>query len=359
MSVAESPSRILIVRPSALGDVSRTVPALVTLRQAYPHAQIDWLVAQAFADVIRSHPMLDGVTCFARDQLSKFGLSPAATRQGLALHKQLRSPHYDVVYDLQGLFRSGLFTWLTRAPRRVGFTDAREGGWLGYNVRHDLTNTPHTVDRMLGLLQADGLTPVYDMRLYLSETDQTWLTQWREQTGIGDGDYACLAPTARWACKCWPIERYADIARKLLDTQAAGKHLVILASPSERTQIQPLLDAIPDSHRDHVHCPTTSVGQMMAILSDTRLLVCNDSAPLHIAVGFDRPIVTIFGPTDPAHVGPYRKPHTVIQPPEAATLTQSYRSHRDDQTLISKVPVEQVWQKIQTHCDQPSTEKNI
>ncbi len=348
---------MLLVRPSALGDVARTVPALATLRRAMPEARIDWLVAEAFADSVRHHPMLDGVVTFARDRLARFGRSPAATREGLALARRLRRARYDVVVDLQGLFRSGLFTWLTRSPRRVGFADARELAWLGYTVRHAIDPAVrHTVDRMLALLQAEGHEPVADMRLYVGDEDRAWLDRLRERRGIGDHDYACLAPTARWGCKCWPLRHYTEIARRLLETGLAGDHLVVLASPAEQAQVEPMLTALRDEGLgDRVHRLRTSVGQLMALLNGARLLVCNDSAPLHIAVGFDRPIVAIYGPTDPAEVGPYRRDDAVVRPPIAEHELRGYRHHSDDATLISRVGVDEVWEAIgrQLHAGVP------
>lgn len=364
--------RILIVRPSALGDVARTVPALATLRRAAPKARIDWLVQHTFAPVIEHHPMLDGAVPFYRH----WGKRTAPHRslvQAAGFIRRLRRGRYDAVYDLQGLARSGLFTRLTGSPRRVGFADAREGGWLGCNVRR---RTPpqaiHAVDRTLALLEADGFEPVHDMRLYVGDDDQAWLDTFKRQHGLGaddpgsggasgasgisgagggasgaGGGYACIAPTARWACKCWPLDRYTHIARRLLETRIAGDKLVILASPAERPHVQRLLaDLGPLA--DRALFPATTVGQMMAILSEARLLVCNDSAPLHIAVGFDRPLVTIFGPTDPSLVGPYRRPHTIVRPPHADAHPQKL-NYRDlnDQTLIAQVPIEAVWTKVE------------
>ena len=93
---------------------------------------------------------------------------------------------------------------------------------------------------------------------------------------------------------------------------------------------------------------------MMALLSETRSLVCNDSAPLHIAVGFDRPVVALFGPTDPALVGPYRREASVLRPPDADRFKSNYRRHLDDPTLISKISVDQVWQMLQQQVCVPT-----
>lgn len=350
----DPPSRVLLVRPSALGDVARTVPALVTLRRAWPEARIDWLVAESFVDCVRHHPLLDGVVSFARERLARFGLRPAATAEGFRFARRLHAPRYDTVVDLQGLFRSGLFSALTRARRRVGFADAREGGWLFYNVRHRVNGSVrHTVERMLALLEAEGLEPQRDMRLYLGERDRAWLADYLGAHGIPADDYVCVAPTARWGCKCWPVDRYAQIARRVLERDAVSR-VVVLSAPSERKQLEPMLAALRGHiEAGRVHAPTTTVGQLMALVSGARLLLCNDSAPLHIAVGFDRPIVAVFGPTDPAAVGPYGRQDAVVLPPGGVPAVFDYRGHGDDPTLIGQVELETVWARVASVLAEP------
>jgi len=348
--------RILIVRPSALGDVCRTVPALVTLRRAHPDAHIDWLVNDDFADAIVHHPDLTGVVPFPRKRFAAMWRSPAVLRDFVAWSRRLKSGNfggsgeaggggggdsgggggpYDLAFDLQGLFRSGILTRLSGARRRVGFANARELGWLGYNGTYRIDPNLHTVDLMMALLSADGYALHHDMKLHLGDEQKQWaLTKYGEP-------FVCLAPTAKWQCKCWPIDRYVEIGRRLA---ASGKRVVILAAPHERCVVQPLID-------EGFTCPQTSVAQLCALVARCDLLVCNDSAPLHIAVGFDRPVVTIFGPTDPASVGPYRRDDAVIQPQGVTAADMSrYRKH-SDQTLIAQVTIEQVWQRIEFLVD--------
>jgi len=118
----------------------------------------------------------------------------------------------------------------------------------------------------------------------------------------------------------------------------------VLASPAEQAQMRPLLEALGS----RALLPRTTVGQMMAIVSRANLVVSNDSAALHMAVGFDRAIVAVFGPTEPGLVGPYRRLDTVVRPAGLGTLDgRVYRQHRNDQSLIERVTVNQVWEKIQ------------
>ena len=344
-----APARVLIVRPSALGDVCRTVPALATLRRSLPRARIDWMVRARFADAVRYHPALSGVVNFPRQRFAAAWRNPAACAEAVAWARNLRRPHYDLVIDLQGLFRSGLFTRLTGAPRRVGFANAREAAWLGYNQRHWVNPNIHAVDRMLALLEALGYRLEHDMRLYVGEQDQQWLDDYLDDRGGRGGRYACLAPTAQWQCKCWPLERYIDIGRKLLDAGVAGKRLIIVAAPGEHRRVQPLLDAFQDDPR--VTCPSTTIGQMMAVVAGAALIVCNDSAPLHVAVGFDRPLVAVFGPTNPALAGPYRRAECVVQPEGIRPPDMTRYRHRNDQRLIAQVTVDAVWRKVVEQLD--------
>jgi len=340
----EQGPRVLIVRPSALGDVSRTVPALVTLRETHPHAHIDWLVQEEFVDVISAHPALDGVIRFPRKRFGSALYNPQAAIQMLKWLRGLGENQYDLAVDLQGLLRSGLFTRFTGAGKRLGFANAREGAALvgRYTHRYQIDTRLHAVDRMLGLLEADGCEIAHDMRLYVPAADAQWL----EGFISPEVDFVCLAPTARWACKCWPIENWIDLAQRILDLKVASK-IVVLAGPDEKTQIKPLLDAFNDADSSLIY-PRTTVGQMMALLQRCKALVSNDSAPLHIAVGLDRPVVGIYGPTDPALVGPYRRVDAVVQPEVISPQDMiNYRKRRDDQRLIARIDVDRVWQNLQ------------
>lgn len=348
---AVDPQRILIVRPSALGDVCRTVPALVTLRRRWPLARIDWMVSGAFAEAVRHHPALNNVIDFPRRRFATLWRSPTVFAEAVSWIRKLRRQRYDLVIDLQGLLRSGLITRLTGAPRRVGYTNAREGGWLGYNLGYPVDANRHTVDRMLGLLDAIGCPLEHDMRLYLGTQDQAWLDAHRAEhiAPAPGGAYACLAPMAKWRCKCWPIKRYIEIARRLLERGIAGEHLIIIAAPDEVAHIQPLLDAFANDRR--VSMPGTTIGQMMALIAGADLVVCNDSAPMHMAVGFDRRLVAVFAPTNPALGGPYDRPECVVHPANLSARQMTHHHHHDP-TLIRRVSVDAVWEKILEQCGQ-------
>lgn len=308
----QAPQRILIIRPSALGDVCRTTPVLASLRAAFPTARIDWLVHEAFADAIRAHPALTGIIPFARRAMGRWW-TPAGLAATRDLLTRLRAPRYDLVLDCQGLARSALFTRLTGAPRRIGHADAREGAPLAYTTRVAPApgDSPHTVDRMLGLVAALGITPLPDARLYAPPDDLAALAD-DTRLACGVARYVLFAPTSRWPGKRWPIDRFIDLARGLADPSLRVDAIAVVAASGERDQCAPLLSAIPGAPPVIDLVGKTTVGRLMAIVSRAALVVASDSAALHMAVGFDRPLLGLFGPTDVARVGPYRRDADVI-----------------------------------------------
>lgn len=341
MPESDAAQRILIVRPSALGDVARTVPALVSLRRAHPEATIDWLVRDTFADAIAAHPGVDGIVRFPRARFRRFGRNAAVTREVLAWLGDLGRRGYDAAYDLQGLMRSGLFTGASRADRRVGFADAREGAWLAYNRRHRV-GAAHAVDRMLGLLEAEGVETTPDMRLYVSQADARWADAWLGEHDLVAGRYAVIAPTAKWRSKRWPAERFDALVERL--TRYELQAGVIVGAPDEREMAGPLLRDEAAVHRIDM-VGRTSVGRLMALIERAALAIGNDSASLHLAVGLGRRCLGVFGPTDPAAVGPYRYDVGVVRPDGAATTR--YRARPHDRSLIERVTVEQAWAGVE------------
>lgn len=321
--ITSDPERILIIRPSALGDVCRSVPVLASLRRRFPAARIDWLVQDTFAPAIAAHPALTNVIRFPRAQLRlKHLLTPEGVEKLAGLLRQMRRPRYDVVFDCQGLLRSGFFAWSTRARRRVGYANAAELGWLGVNQRVPVPRQMHAVDRMLALVEATGTPAVRDMRLYTMLSDRMGVP-----AEILDQPYAVLAPTSRWPGKRWPPERFAEVATAILGSGFASR-VVLVGSASEREQCQPLTELARREPRIVDLIGQTDVGRLMAVIERSALVVANDSAALHMAVGFERPLVALYGPTRTELVGPYHREQDVIHgAPLASNL-----SHKDEPT---------------------------
>lgn len=316
--------RILIVKPSSLGDIIHALPVLHGLRRRFPDAAIDWLVATAFAPLIDAHPDLDHVVLFDRERFSRLGRSLAPTLEFIDFLRDFRARAYDLAIDLQGLFRSGFLALATGAPVRLGFAAARECAWLFYTHRirdpaprpsgtESRTPPPdlHAVDRngLVGRLLGFDSTP---MRFDLAVTDAERAAAARILTAAGmdpDRPFIALWPGARWETKRWPPEKFAAVVDRLA---ASVQHpAALMGDPTERSLCEAV--ARRAAAGPAVLAGRSSIRQAVALLERAALVVTHDSAPMHIAAALDRPLVAILGPTNPRRTGPYGRPDAVVQ----------------------------------------------
>ncbi len=311
---------------------------LASLKRAFPLAEIDWLVQDSFVDAIRAHPALGQAVRFPRTRLAAH-LRKLNLGAVLGWLNTLRVGGYDMAIDCQGLLRSGIFLRSTEAARRIGFRNAREFGWLGANERHHVPESLHTVDRMLELIRLAGVEPVADMRLYTPEPERQAAAA---DPVLSAGRYVVLAPTTRWPAKLWPAERFLVVAQRILHT--TDRHVILVGAASERDQCAGLLGLAAGNDRVIDRVGTSTIAQLMAIIERAALVVANDSAALHMAVGFDRPILGLFGPTRIDRVGPYKRDADVLQ-----HVTPSDRlDHKDaaGRALMERITVEEVAARI-------------
>jgi len=299
--------RILIVKPSAMGDVIHTLPLLTRLRQGYPEAYIAWVVNRSCAGVVEDHPHLDEVVVFERqDWSSAADLAGmlSASRGLLELVRRLRQRHFDLALDLQGLFRSGLLTLLSGAPKRVGFSGAREFAGLAYtqSVRVP-TADMHAVDRYLLFAEALGLRGEGEVTFVLptSEADETWAEGLASRLTTGSKPLVLVNPTARWASKCWPATHYAELADRLV--REYGAAVVFTGTAGDRLLVDRVRKMTAEQSTDL--CGKTTVKQLIALMRRADLAVCNDSGPMHLAAALKTPVLAFYGPTSPVRTGPY------------------------------------------------------
>ncbi|MGN6625866.1 MAG: lipopolysaccharide heptosyltransferase I [Tepidisphaeraceae bacterium] len=298
--LSREPQRILIVKPSALGDIVHTLPILQLLRRRFPAAQIDWLVVPAFASLLDGHPLLNSVIRFDRKRFAGWYRSAATARELIAFHRRLRQSRYDLAIDLQGLFRSGWLTWASGAADRVGFAYAREGAPLFYNHRVPTeTHEKHAVERYLDIAEALGCGrgPVtFDFGI-----DDAVRAATAELVGEGR-PYAVLLPGTNWATKRWPAENYAALVEPI--AQRFGLRTIIAGGGDVAGIEFPGAQSLAGK---------TDLKQLVALLEKADLVIANDSGPMHIAAALNRPLVTLFGPTNAVRTGPYARMETVLQ----------------------------------------------
>ncbi|RJP37249.1 MAG: lipopolysaccharide heptosyltransferase II [Phycisphaerales bacterium] len=306
--------RILIIKPSSLGDVVHALPVLHGLRQRYPAAHVAWLIAPPFDALIRDHPALDEVIPFDRRVYGRMLSSPAAVRRFIGFLAALRRGRFDLVIDLQGLFRSGFLARATAAPVRIGFAEAREFAHVFYT--HRIPRRPadtHAVDRNYAVADLLGFASVpitFDLALTQSETTAAFRRL--AECAPGDGPLIAILPGARWETKRWPADRFAETIRAIRERRLG--RCLLLGSPDERDLCDRIAAASADDAEPVANLAgRTSLREMTAIIGLCNLVLCHDSAPLHIAVALRRPVVCITGPTNPSRTGPFRRPESVCR----------------------------------------------
>ena len=327
-------SRILLIKPSALGDVVHTIPVLVKLRARYPNARIDWLITPENADIVRCHPALSNVVLFARRDFSKRGRRWRALVSFFDLLKQIRRAKYDLVIDMHGQLRSAFFALVSGAHVRIGFDrpikrgltvsaehdlrnvpshgwrGAREGSWIAYTHRVSIpTLDVHAIDRYLWvgpLLGFDDDPP--DLTIHLSSDTVHNVEQLLEEHGVTpDMPLIILVPGTIWETKHWTIEGFAGVARQFLQD---GFAVALAGTMRDQERCRQIAAAAPGA------CDLsgkTTPAELAALIRRAEVAVTNDSGSMHVAASLAKPMVSIFGPTNPVHIGPYQRPESVVR----------------------------------------------
>lgn len=323
--------KILLIKLSAVGDVVHTIPVLNKLRARYPKAQIDWLVTPAIGEFLSHHPALNNVIAFPRDS-SAPPWAWAALSSYARLAMKLRAAGYDLAIDLHCQSRSAFLAFMTGARARIGFdkerpevwansrkvTDdfrkhawqgAREGAWLFYTHHIPLpTMDVHVIDhyQSIGKLLGFEGGPT-DFTLSIPQSAQARVDALLRERGIGGATPVIIAPRGNWETKRWPDEESAAVARHFI---GRGEAVVLVGAPRERdvgAAIASLAPGVVDLTGE------TSLSELAALIARASICIAHDSGPMHLAVALGRPVVALFGPSDPVWAGPYHREGAVVR----------------------------------------------
>ncbi len=312
-STLEPPRRVLLVRLGALGDVVRTLGALRLIRRTWPDASIAWAVEESASPLLLAHPDLDNVFVLPRKELQRRARRAPWTGWSLvsSFVRRLREYRADLAIDFQGSFKSGLVMRLSGSTVRVGFAApfSREFSHVFATVRADLpAGSEHRVLRAIRLAEAAGATPgpaEIDLVLTAAELD---VGRQRVSQLAGSQPLVALAPwsSRRQAWKRYPAERWAEVARGV---SARGARVAILGGPGEEKETAQLCAAAGPGV-----FPSGDLGvrELAAFIAACTLFVGGDTGPMHIAWAVGRPVVAIYGPTDPTLNAPFGVGHTVL-----------------------------------------------
>lgn len=334
----QSKFRLLVVRLGAMGDILHALPAVTALRRAHPSWVIGWLVEPAWRHLLTTangtpaeplspcQPLVDELHLAPVKAWARAPLNPRTAHEIKLLRRELKLRQYDAIVDFQGAVRSAALGRFSGARRRIGESTPREWAAKWLFTERVPTIGRHVIEQDLELASAvagDALEAVQPL-LPIDPHAESWCDRLFASTG--NLPSVLLNPGAGWGSKRWPVERYAAVAAAL----AARRFQVLVnAAPGEES----LADAIQAQSAGAATPVRCSLPQLIALTRRVALAIGGDTGPIHLACALGRPVVGIYGPTDPQRNGPYgtrfrvlrsplsRRNHSRLHEPEAGLLT--------------------------------------
>jgi lipopolysaccharide heptosyltransferase I len=338
------PNSILIVKLSAIGDVVHSLPLLEVLRKNFPEARIDWLVEEEGSQIIEGHKDLDRVIVSHRKSWQKRFLrvnqKAAVLKEIREFIGSLRTLQYDLVIDLQGLFKSGLLTGLSRGRRKIGFTGGgKEGSYLFLTERpHFFDYDKHALDRYLAAAESLSCTiNSFKGEIPIRPIDKERVDRLLRHHSLDQEVMVAINPVARWATKLWDEQNYAPLADKL--QRELSCKVLFTGSKGDR----PLIARIVERMETH---PLNLAGEvnlkeLAYLYTRCRLVISTDTGPMHIAAAMNTPVVALFGPTAPWRTGPYGRAHRVIR--EELSCSPCFKKKCSHRSCMSSITVDRVF----------------
>lgn len=294
----KTPQRILIIRLSAIGDIIMASGLIPALRELWPEAHIAWLAEEGQTELLRHNPRLDQVIGLPRARwktMRQSGHYRAMAREMTAMVRGLRGERYDLVLDLQGLLKSGIWARATGAARRIGLGSREGSQWLMTEVMPSptLEDDPRIGKEYRDLAVRLGARPEsFVMDIATPETARASAAALRDRAGIGQ-DYIVFAPFTTRPQKHWFDERWAELAR-LLPTDFTP---VMLGGPGDTAGGAAI--ATLSGGRVINLVGQTTLTECAALIDGARALVGVDTGLTHLGLAMNTPTLALFGSTTP------------------------------------------------------------
>ena len=307
--------KVLIIKVSALGDIVHALPVLAHLHAVQPDISVDWLVESSFAPLLENHPLLRKVVQLDTRGWRRQG-SMAAIRGSWMIGRRLRGETYDVVLDLQGNSKSGLFTWLSGASKRFGFDRSQAREWLNTLTTNCKVSIPpechHVSSRYLQIARyafpGETDVPLCGPLPVQVEAEHA-VSAMLEGHSVTPGEFIVAHYGTTWETKLWPLDHWAELTRALVLDQ--GHQLVLTwGNDVERHAAERMAEACQGRA---VIWPRGTLQELVALLAAARLVIGADTGPVHIAAAVGTPTVSIFRVTDSQRNGPPGDGHIRIQ----------------------------------------------
>jgi len=297
--------KVLILKPSSLGDVIHALPVLRQIKRHRPEAQVYWWIESGLAPLLEGDQDLAGVVRFYRRRWA----SPVNWGELIQSIRWMRAQRFDWVIDLQCLARSGAFAWLANGAFTVGLDEPREGARGLYDrIARRASFHTHAVDwyqAVLPLLDVPT-TPDFEWIPRRAEVASGVERRWPE-----DGRrWVLLQPGARWLTKRWPLDYYREVVQKA-QVRWPDIRFAVMGGAEDRDLGRAIVGPGGGGVLDLTAALT--LPEMVEWIRRCTLMITNDTGPMHVAAALGKPVIGLFGPTEPRRTGPYGQLHRVLQ----------------------------------------------
>ena len=322
---------ILAVRLGAMGDVIHALAAVAAMRDAFPEARIGWAVEERWMELLcapsaapdsprsAAKPLVDVIHPLDAASWRAAPLSDETWGETVGALRGLRAARYEAAIDFQGLMKSALVAQASGAPLRLGFADPKESAAKLFYTRAVARAGTHVVEMNLALALALTGQEAAPARFELPRDPgaEAWCDA--ELRRRGAERFLLLAPGGGWGAKRWPAARYGEAAHALAED---GLRTLVNygPGPSEEALAQEVASASGGAAQP-LSC---SVSELIALTRRAQIFLGGDTGPMHLAAALGVPVVTIFGPTDPARNGPFGKRNVVLR----SAASQTSYTHR-------------------------------
>ncbi|MDR3346597.1 MAG: lipopolysaccharide heptosyltransferase I [Campylobacteraceae bacterium] len=298
---------ILIIKMSSLGDILHTLPFAAALRERFPKARISWLVHPQFADFIPLPSVIDEVIFFDKVRFQKSSFADKV-RYFFHMRRLLREKRFDLVIDMQGLFKSAVLAFLSGCKNRIGYCEMRElSGFVSKAVCGENRNA-HVIERYLDVARFLG-SEVKNIKFPMADLslEEKAVEQKLKSLGV-EGRYIVVVPAARWWTKEWPLEHYAKLVSLI---SKDGFCVVLAGGAAERAKSQKIVSLA--GAKDIVDLSgDTTLRELAALIKAAAFYISADTGPLHFAAAFKKPLIAMYGPTLANRTGPYANDNATV-----------------------------------------------
>lgn len=313
--------RVLIIRLSAIGDVVHALPVASSLKSAYPHLEITWVVEELASEILTGNPDLHDVIIVPR-QKYKPGRnhSPLVIGEYLSFLKDLHQRKFDLTLDLQGYGKTGVIAMATAAPHRYGWYRLRDGSHLASKPIAKRAESLHRVDWYLDVVRGLGITnPTTRFPLVIPhQAYQNTLLRLSQSGILPSNPYIVVNQAAGNSTRRWGIANFARLTAQLV--QRYHYPIVFIGSKPEREECEILIQMAKREMPSEISqkaillnfAGETSLKELAALLKGCCLHLCGDTGSAHIAAALEVPIVGFYGGTDPAFAGPWGQQHRIL-----------------------------------------------